>query len=317
MKIRELPLPVTTTKADWLPGTTWIGFTPTGTGGDADAKCQNTISKQMAGGLVLERVAQKMEDPRPGFENDPQVILDRETHRQLKARLIAIHELRPTSRPLKEVIGKDEYEHLQDVWAEPGKRKRWSVAFPIVRTWEIVGKPTAHSVLSPEVFRSTYQTQSSTLRIVSDQMRREIADLDAIEMPAKNAWIAIEDEIRIAELSNIDRKTATEIDIDLRGALEGETVERKAKIKRRAAWLAQKFWLFRQNGKSIRCDNCAFDPANQLDLKDLPARSLFDVHHKDPLAEGIRRTIIEDFALLCPRCHRIEHLRIRLKSKGN
>lgn len=315
MKIRDLPLPVTATKADWLPGTTWIGFTPTGTSGDADAKCENTISKQMAGGLVLERVAQKMEDPRPGFENDPKVILDRETHRQLADRLIAVHELRPTSRPLIDVIGKDEFERLQDIWAEPGKRKRWSVAFPIVRTWEIVGKPTAHSVLSPEVFSSTYRTQSSTLRIVSDQMRQEIADLDIVEMPAKNAWIAIEDEVRIAERSTIDAKTAAVIDIDLRGVLEGETEERKVKIKRRAAWLAQKFWLSRQKAKSVRCDDCAFDPAGEPNLKDLPARSLFDVHHKDPLAEGVRRTTIEDFSLLCPRCHRIEHLRLRLAAK--
>ncbi|CUX70538.1 MULTISPECIES: HNH endonuclease [Agrobacterium] len=315
MKIRDLPLPVTATKADWLPGRTWIGFTPTGTGRDADAKCENTISKQMAGGLVLERVAQKMEDPRPGFENDPQVIRDRDTHRQLADRLVAVHELRPTSRPLIDVLGKDEFEHMQNVWAEPGKRKRWSVAFPIVRTWEIIGKPTAHSVLSSDVFNSTYRTQSSTLRIVTDKMRQEISDLEIVETPAQNAWIAIEDEILIAERSNIPTTTAATIDIDLRHALEGETEDRRVKIKRRAAWLAQKFWLSRQKAKSIRCDGCAFDPADKPDLKNLPVRSLFDVHHKDPLSEGVRRTTIADFSLLCPRCHRIEHLRLRHAAK--
>ncbi|MCY1320388.1 hypothetical protein D9M68_316730 [compost metagenome] len=319
MKIRDLALPVTATKADWLPGTTWLGFTPTGTGGDAEAKCESTVNRQIAGGLVLERVAQKMEDPRPGHENDPVVLRDRETHQRLADRLVAIHELRPSSRPLADIIGKAEFEHLQDVWSEPNKRKRWSVAFPIVRTWEILGKPTAHSVLSADVFLSTYQTQSSTLRLVSDQMRQEIADLEINEVPARNAWIAIEDEVSIAAKSNVADKFLTDVGNDLRSALEGESEERKVKIKRRAAWVAQKFWLSRQKAKAIWCDGCSFDPSIDPSLKDLPRRSLFDVHHKDPIAEGVRRTTPEDFALLCPRCHRIEHVRLRIAAatKGN
>jgi 5-methylcytosine-specific restriction protein A len=29
MQIHDLPAPVTAAKADWLPGTHWLGFTPT------------------------------------------------------------------------------------------------------------------------------------------------------------------------------------------------------------------------------------------------------------------------------------------------
>jgi len=55
--MEDLPRRITSTKADWLPGTTWLGFTPTGTGSDAEAKCESTVYKQIADGLVLERVA--------------------------------------------------------------------------------------------------------------------------------------------------------------------------------------------------------------------------------------------------------------------
>jgi hypothetical protein len=65
------------------------------------------------------------------------------------------------------------------------------VAFPIVRTWKIVGNPKAHNVLSPEVFSSAYQTQSALLRPVSEKMRSEFADLEIVEATAGNAWIAI------------------------------------------------------------------------------------------------------------------------------
>src|SRR4051794_4597961 len=35
--------------------------------------------------------------------------------------------------------------------------------------------------------------------------------------------------------------------------------------------------------------------------------SLFDAHHLVPLALGQRRTVLSDFAVLCPTCHRVAH----------
>ncbi|QIG49394.1 hypothetical protein G5V57_17720 [Nordella sp. HKS 07] len=311
MKIRDLPLPVTSTKADWLPGTTWLGFTPTGTGPDAHAKCQSTVNQQLAGGLVLERVTQSFGTAQPGHENDPQVLADRERHEKFADCLIAIHQLRPSARRLVDIIGAQEFEHLQDAWSEPGKRNRWSVAFPIVRTWKITGEPKAHDVLSREVFRSAYQTQSALLRPVSERMRSEIAELDVVEVPAGNAWIAIEDEIEMALRDQIPASLLQNINFDLLHALEGQEEERKIKIKRRAAWVAQRFWFQRQKAGTTQCDDCGFDPAADAALAKLPRRSLFDIHHKDPLAEGIRMTEPKDFALLCPTCHRIEHVKLR------
>lgn len=311
MKISGLPLPVTATKADWLPGTTWLGFTPTGTRADAPAKCQARVNQQLAGGLVLERVTQSFEKPRPGYENHPRVVADRDTHDQLADRLIAVHQLRPSARPLREIVGDEEYEQIQDIWSDPNQRNRWSVAFPIIRTWEIVGRPKAHDVLSAGVFAETYQSQNALLRHVSAKMRIEIANLDVQEIPAPNVWIAIEDEVAIASRDKIPSDLLRDINVDLLGALEGEETERKTKIKLRAAWLAQRFWFERKRASAIRCDECGFDPSATASLASLPLRSLFDIHHKNPLAEGVRRTTTQDFSLLCPTCHRIEHARIR------
>jgi 5-methylcytosine-specific restriction protein A len=58
MQIRDLPAPVTAAKADWLPGTNWLGFTPTDGSGTARERCRATINSQMRGGYVIEYVTQ-------------------------------------------------------------------------------------------------------------------------------------------------------------------------------------------------------------------------------------------------------------------
>lgn len=46
------------------------------------------------------------------------------------------------------------------------------------------------------------------------------------------------------------------------------------------------------------CMGCAFTPRVESQL---------DVHHVDPIAEGERRTRLEDVAVLCANCHRLAH----------
>lgn len=144
--------------------------------------------------------------------------------------------------------------------------------------------------------------------------RSSIAGLGIERASASNSWIGIEDEFASAERSDIDERTQTCIDHDLSGeALEGMTEERWAKIRKRAAWLADKFVRQRSSNGSLRCDDCGFDPAGRPKLEGVQPRSLFDVHHKYPLEEGRRYTTVADFALLCPTCHRIAHALIRLR----
>ena len=54
LRIKDLSNPVTAAKADWLPGTTWLGFTPSSSEPHAASQCEATICRQMKDGYVLE-----------------------------------------------------------------------------------------------------------------------------------------------------------------------------------------------------------------------------------------------------------------------
>lgn len=290
LRISDLHLPVTSSKADWLPNDTWLGFSPQGKGPDAKAKCEATIQRQFVGGFVLERITDTFGDPNAAYKNDPKIEEEREMHKEYADSLVAVHRIFYTSRPLKEFIGDEEYEDLQDRWAKPTNRNRWSVAFPIVETYKIVGAPKAKGVFSQEVFRRLFQTQSAGLRLLDDEARAQIANLEIEQRIAPNANIEIDAEILKAELSDISDENLCGIKNDLANAMEGETEERKIKLKKRAAWLADRFAKMRKKQGKLQCDDCGFDPKNLGGIPEIKQRSCFDVHHKYPLAEGVRKT---------------------------
>lgn len=314
MQIRDLPAPVTASKADWLVGTTWIGFTPSAPGLTARNKCQSTIQRQFGQGYVIEYITEQFNDPNPGFESDPAYLEEREAHRTLAGRLVAVHKLRTTARSLETILGADQFKRVQDMWAQGGKRYRWSVAFPIVESYEVVGRPKAKEILGETAYRRLYHHASATLRTLTDEERGLIAHLELQQIQTINSWIGIEDEFRLAELSEIDAKVRHAIDADL-AALEGMSTEYLARVKRRAAWIADCFLRQRQRERRLVCDDCAFDPRKLAEDFGVRARSFLDVHHKNPLDEGLRYTTTADFALLCPTCHRIEHIKLRASKR--
>lgn len=308
MKIRDLPNLVTASKSDWLAGTTWIGFTPTDGSLTARNKCQSTIQRQFGGGYVIEYITEKFGEPNSGFDDDPQYLLEREAHKNLAGKFIAVHRLRATARSLIDILGTDEFERLQDMWAQGGNRHRWSVAFPIIESYRVNGRPKAKAILGENLYARVYQHASGTLRPLSESARAAIADLDIEPVTPPNAWIGIEDEFALAERSDIDPQVRRSIDQDLSApAIEGTTIEHWAKVRTRAAWKAHEFLKVRIRNNTLRCDHCDFDPASRVDTKAIRPRYLLDVHHKYPLAEGVRYTTIADFDLLCPTCHRVEH----------
>lgn len=315
MKIRDLPRPVTASKADWLPAYQWMGFTPTGTGSDSRQKCQAAVIRQMANGFVLERVTSSFGEPNAGFERDPRIVRERAEHASVADSLTAIHQLRHSALPLRQIVGDKDFEWLQDAWGDR-KRSRWSVAFPIVKSFRIIGAPKAKMVLSPEVFSRVYQSQNALLRAIDDQGREEISNLEVEEIEVPAVGIALEQDFEMADKSHLASILLRRIEQDLAFALEGETEERRRKLIKRAAWLADKFIRSRIGAGTLQCDDCNFDPSTRPDLAWLKARSCFDVHHRNPLAEGKRLTGLEDFALLCPTCHRIEHLKLRAAILG-
>ena len=313
MFIKDLPAPITASKADWLQGTTWLGFTPTGTGSDAAAKCQSTVQRQFGSGYVVEYITEQMNVPNPGFEKSPEYLSEIESHSKNAGRLIAVHRLRPTYRPLAQILGKKEYELMQDMWAQNGKRLRWSVAFPIIETFEIDERPKAKTVFGDESYHRLYAHSSATLRALTESEQEALSELRVTQIEAKNAWIGIADEVAIAERSDIPANVLKLISKDLSDkALEGQNEEQRVKLRRRAAWLANRFILKRRSENQLICDDCNFDPRNIFAPETVNPRSLLDVHHKNPLDEGERYTTLHDFALLCPTCHRVEHVRLRL-----
>ena len=312
MRIGDLPAPVTAAKADWLAGTTWLGFTPTNDSLSSRNQCQGTIQRQYANGYVIEYITEQFSEPNPGFEHDPQYIAERAQHREEAGRFISVHKLRTTARDLKTILGPVEFERLQDIWAQGEKRWRWSVAFPIVESYEIIGHPKAKDVLGQAGYRRLFQRSSATLRVLEEDERAALSDLEIRQRPAENAWIGIEDEFAIAEASKIESRVLRQIRKDLTDtALEGMMADRRGRVRTRAAWLADRFIRERRRAGTLYCDECGFDPSTVSGIDGILPRSLLDVHHLHPLDEGARYTTTADFALLCPTCHRIEHARLK------
>src|SRR6266487_4717688 len=242
MKIRDLPDPVTASKSDWLAGDSWIGFTPTDGSLTARSKCQSTIQRQFRRGYIIEYITEKFGDPNPGFETDPQYLSEREDHKELAGRFIAVHRLRWTARPLIQILGQEQFERLQDMWAQRGNRNRWSVAFPIIESYRINDRPKAKAILGDASYARLYAHSSATLRPLNDLERTAVADLEIEQVTTLNAWIGIEDEFAAAEGSEIDPHVRRVIDQDLSDpAIEGMTAERWARVRTRAAWKAHEF----------------------------------------------------------------------------
>jgi 5-methylcytosine-specific restriction protein A len=261
MKIGDLPEPITASKSDWLAGTTWIGFTPTDGGLTARNKCQSTIKRQFGSGYVIEYITEKFGEPNAGFENDPQYLSERRTHGDWAGRLIAVHKLRATARSLIQIIGDEQFKLIQDMWAKDGNRNRWSVAFPIIESYRVAERPKAKSVLGEKLYSRLYAHSSATLRPLNDQERAALSELEIEAVETPNAWIGIEDEIPIAERSEIDPHVARTIAQDMSDrALEGVPAERRARLRTRAAWIADKFLKRRVRDGTLRCDHCGFDP---------------------------------------------------------
>ena len=308
LRIADLPAPVTTAKADWLVSSHWLGFTPASDAPWAASQCQAAINRQIAGGYVLEYITQRFGKPNAGYEDDPTYRKERRMHAEVAGRLIAVHRIRPTMRPLRTIIGSEDFERIQDMWSENGMRHRWSVAFPIVESYSIPTKPLANELLGSDAMRRVFGHPSATLRPLNNDERQAIADLPLLPRNTANAWIGIEDEITMAERSPVDATIIRDIDRDLGlAALEGFTEAQWAGIRRRAAWLAHMFVRKRQRAGKLLCDQCHFDPTKHPNCASIKPRSLLDVHHRRPLKEGRRVTTLDDFALLCPTCHRIEH----------
>lgn len=59
-----------------------------------------------------------------------------------------------------------------------GTRHQWSVAFPVVESYDIIGHPDAKRVFGEIEFKSLFQCTRAGLREVTDRQRELIAELE-------------------------------------------------------------------------------------------------------------------------------------------
>src|SRR5262249_46453775 len=197
------------------------------------------------------------------------------------------------------IIGEKQYKRTQDMWAKEGQRWRWAVAFPIVESYIIIDEPKARDVFGEKLYQRLYQHPARILRPLSNAERAVISGLKIRHIEAPNIKFEIRHNEAVSERNRIDQNVAE----DFGRVLEGLTVEQQVKRRSREASLRLEF--LNSRAATMHCDSCEWNPAKQPDLCGLTARSLFDVHHKRPLADGVRDTTLRDLSLLCPRCHRI------------
>ncbi|SDR29364.1 HNH endonuclease [Rhizobiales bacterium GAS113] len=72
-----------------------------------------------------------------------------------------------------------------------------------------------------------------------------------------------------------------------------QQIERDPKLKREA-----KARNRATNGGVLICEACGFSD---------PLDPMFDAHHQQPLAAGVRESRVDDLVVLCPTCHRWAH----------
>jgi hypothetical protein len=129
-------------------------------------------------------------------------------------------------------------------------------------------------------------------------------------------WRELERDASLAARSKLGARVGRDIRQDLASsAMEGLTQEQQLILRSRAAWLAARFAQRRWDAAELRCDRCGFDPCSRAEGTAVNPRSLMDVHHRDPLAEGVRVTELADFQLLCPNCHRFVHAVMRIEDR--
>jgi hypothetical protein len=74
-----------------------------------------------------------------------------------------------------------------------------------------------------------------------------------------------------------------------------------------AARLAKELARKRSKNGKLTCEVCACVPED-----DYRGLDLIEAHHRIPLSRGVRATKPEDFAMLCPCCHRAVHKLINI-----
>lgn len=172
---------------------------------------------------------------------------------------------------------------------------RWPVAVVLGEIFEVVGEPDLISDLG--------FTNRNILANAYDGVRRD-------EKEILRLWDAIK---------TYPLRRRTEIDLPLGFSDPGRVVLCSTMYPRirKATPEGERIWVLQQKAERNRglaqdakaknraansgvliCEGCDFSHEKSV---------LFDAHHLNPVATGYRESTVDDFAILCPVCHRWVH----------
>ena len=156
-------------KSHWLPGGLSLDFTPIDGSTNARAMCTSAVARQGRNGYILDYARHR---PTPSGVRERSRIPPGPGATCPGCRSADCRSpFRPGSgRSQREIIGNAAFERLQDMWAQDGNRVRWSVAFPIVESYNIENPPYARDVFGAAAYQVSLRTPTIE-RIPEDAAR--------------------------------------------------------------------------------------------------------------------------------------------------
>ena len=174
---------------------------------------------------------------------------------------------------------------------------RWPVAVVLSEIYEIKGEPDLISDLKfpdRKILANAYdgirrndeeiERLWSAIKMYEVRRRWEVEPLPGFRDPGK------------VQLCSTLYPTAP-----LFSSLEGKKIWKLQQSRERDRRLSKAVKELNRsiNNGILVCQGCSFSHEKG---------ALFDAHHLDPLACGVRNSRVDDFALLCPTCHRWSHV---------
>ncbi len=173
---------------------------------------------------------------------------------------------------------------------------RWPVAVLVSEIYQILGEP--HLVDDLEF------SNRQILANAYDGIRRDDVEINRLWNALRQYEVRRRWDIKSLPSFRDPRKVqmyGTMYPKTLVGSAEGAKIWKEQQLLERDRRLSRdaKDANRSVNHGVLVCEACSFSNANS---------ALFDAHHLEPLACGARESRVDDFAVLCPTCHRWAHV---------
>lgn len=202
----------------------------------------------------------------------------------------------PGNLPAEEILHKEDLQR-EDFNSDDGKF-RWPMGVPFLRVWLSHPPVSFADILSyePRPFNQSDGTNVIPLDKLDSGLSSKIGSCRLREVildrPSSIPSNVIKEEKKYREGYLIPR----------RGRYE--KARSKAAVDAALDSNIKKFGEY-----TCEDEECGYTAANDQWIKIEDRRKMFEVHHRIILAKGVRDTSVNDLVVLCPRCHRREHLK--------